>query len=233
MIISAHQPAYLPWAGYLHRIALSDQFILLDDLQFEKNSYINRNAIKSSSGSQWLTVPVKMKGHIKSKIIDLEISNQKDWKKKHLRTIYQAYSKSQYFLNHAEFIDDLYSRSWTNLNDLNLFILENLLIKFNVDTPIVYSSEMQLSGKKQNLILEICKKTGANSFIFGGFGRDYVDIELFSNSNIKPYFHEYQTEPYYQRWGEFIPNLSIIDMLFNVDPDNLKPLLLSGGILNE
>ena len=110
MKISAHQPAYLPWGGFIERISLSDVFIILDDVQFEKNSFTNRNQIKTSNGPTWLTVPVSLKGHTSSSIKDIEIANNKPWHKKHWKTIQQNYKKSPFFREHENFLKILTER---------------------------------------------------------------------------------------------------------------------------
>lgn len=94
MILSAHQPAYLPWLGYFHKIAISDVFVILDEVQFEKNSFINRNKIKTSNGSVWMSVPINIDGHMNKTIRDMEISNKFNWRKKHWKSIYLNYKKA-------------------------------------------------------------------------------------------------------------------------------------------
>ena len=96
-IATAHQPAYLPWLGYFHKISLSDEFILLDSVQFEKNSFTNRNKIKVSNGEAWLTIPVEMKGHINRNINEMVIDEKFDWRKKHWNSLLMNYKKSPYF----------------------------------------------------------------------------------------------------------------------------------------
>jgi hypothetical protein len=222
MKISAHQPAYLPWGGYIERISLSDVFIILDDVQFEKNSFTNRNQIKTSNGPAWLTVPVNLKGHISSSIKDIEIVNNQPWHKKHWKTIQQNYQKSPFFRDHEDFLEDTYSKNWTLLNELNSHLLSYFLHFLDIDTKIVYLSSLNVIGKKQDLIVNLCEHFSASDFIFGALGKDYVQEEKFLNSNIKIHFHEYQDLLYKQLWGDYIPNLSILDMLMNVEPSKLK-----------
>src|SRR5450631_1867991 len=97
MIVAIHQPAYLPWLGYFDRIAASDLFIFLDTVQFERNSFTNRNRIKTASGPIWLTVPVRLRGHMEKILNEIEIDNTKGWKKKHLRAVEQNYHRAPMF----------------------------------------------------------------------------------------------------------------------------------------
>lgn len=230
MIISAHQPAYIPWAGYLHRIAISEQFVLLDSVQFEKNSFTNRNRIKGPGGQIWLTVPVSLKGHLSGTISDVKISAGKNWASKHWKTIQQNYSKAPYFKEHDEFFFDVFQKEWEYVASLNEAILQYLLEQFNIETPIVRLSELNISGTKQELIIAICNNRNATSFLFGSQGRDYVNVNDFKDMGVTPLFHEYQCSPYLQQWSGFIPNLSVIDMLFNVPADELGGVLGVNGM---
>ena len=157
MKISAHQPAYLPWGGFIERISLSDVFIILDDVQFEKNSFTNRNQIKTSNGLTWLTVPVSLKGHTSKSIKDIEIVNHQPWYKKHWKSIQQNYHKSPFFKEHENFFEDTYRKNWILLNELNSHLLSYFLDFLNIDTKIVYLSNLNVFGKKQDLIINLCR----------------------------------------------------------------------------
>jgi hypothetical protein len=97
MILSIHQPGYMPWLGYFYRIAQSDRFVYLDTVQFERNSFINRNRIKTAKGPMWLTVPVCLQDHFGKTIAETEIDARQDWKRKHLRSIEQSYARAAGF----------------------------------------------------------------------------------------------------------------------------------------
>jgi hypothetical protein len=223
----------MPWAGYLHRIAISDHFVLLDDVQFEKNSYTNRNRLKGPNGEVWLTVPVILKGHMSGTIGDVKIATHNKWAIKHWKSIQQSYGKAPYYKQHADFFHDIFNQNWKHLHSLNRIIIDYLLLQFNIDTNIINLSSINLMGKKQELILAICSELNADSFVFGMQGRDYVDQKLFEKAHVSPIFHEYHTKKYHQLWGDFIPNLSAIDLLFNVPRDELGDILKIGGILHR
>jgi hypothetical protein len=194
----------------------------LDDVQFEKNSFTNRNQIKTSNGLTWLTVPVSLKGHTSKSIKDIEIVNHQPWYKKHWKSIQQNYHKSPFFKEHENFFEDTYRKNWTLLNELNSHLLSYFLDFLNIDTKIVYLSNLNVFGKKQDLIINLCKHFSASDFIFGALGKNYVQEEKFKISNINIHFHEYQDLIYKQMWGDYIPNLSIVDMLMNVESSKLK-----------
>jgi len=216
MIVSINQPAYLPWPGYFDRMIKSDLHIVLDHAQFEKNSLTNRNKIKTPQGWSWLTVPVKTKSYFKNcSIKDLEINQETHWAKKHYQTILQNYKKAPHFDRYQKFFEEFYAKDWVNLNDalseLNDFLMKSL----NIETPVQYSSDMSPVATKSDLVLELCQKTGATTYISGPFGRDYLNRGSFEKAGIKILFHDYKMPEYPQAHGEFEPYMSVIDMLFN------------------
>ena len=229
MILSAHQPAYLPWLGYLHRIAVSDHFVILDHVQFEKNSFSNRNRINLGGKETWLTVPVHLKGHMLSTIRDIHIVQNTTWAKKHLKSIIQAYHKCPFFDQHKDFFESVYSKKWRFLYDLNHALLLYLFDQFAIKTPLTMLSAIPLESKKQDLILDLCQIFSAKTFLFGPNGLNYVDKNKFRAKGIKPVFYKYQTPLYKNFSNVFIPNLSCIDLLFNYPTDELPEFLMAGA----
>ena len=216
MIISIHQPAYLPWLGYIERIKKSDLFIFLDTVQFEKNSFTNRNLIKGANGPYWLTIPVKKKGHLSKSLLDTEIVRDVDWRKSHLMSIKSSYSKSVEFHDKYAKISKLYNNDETLLADLCfnhlLFWLDELQIK----TKIVRSSSLSISSKKSDLILDICQEVGATTYLSGPMGKNYLEENDFTSNGIKLDYHYFEPTPYPQLFGSFIPFMGIVDYWFNV-----------------
>ena len=222
MIISINQPAYLPWLGYFERIFLSDVHVILDHVQFEKNSMVNRNKVKTSNGWVWLTVPVASKGKFGDLgINNIRISDNTRWQKKHWNTICGAYSKSIFFNEHRSFFEDVYSREWNNLSLLMTEITIYLLNVLSIKTKIICSSELELDRSKSDLVLEIAKKLGADNYLSGPFGRNYLDMDEFQEENVKVQFHDYTHPTYHQLHGDFCPYMSVIDLLFNEGPKSL------------
>jgi hypothetical protein len=176
MILSAHQPAYLPWPGYFNKMMRSDIFVILDDVQFERNSFINRNRVKVNDEPCWLTIPMKMAGHTSKTIRQMEIDNSTDWKRKHWETIRHAYCKAPFWNEWEGFIEDCI---W-----IGAHIGSNLTIPwltyFYPHKEVYVQSGMQKNfGAKQELILNLCRHFGASQFLFGALGKDYVDVEYF------------------------------------------------------
>lgn len=228
MILSAHQPAYLPWLGYLHRIAISDHFVILDDVQFEKNSFTNRNRINSAGKALWLTVPVHLKGHTSATIADVEIAQNIKWASKHYKSLCQSYQKSPFFSQHKEFFESIYQQRWSSLAELNHTLLTYLLKQFAISTPITMLSDINVQGKKQELILDLCQSLSATTFIFGAQGHDYVDKTLFDEAGVDALFHHYTTPVYQPTNSDFVADLSCVDVLFNFPVDELPQRLLAG-----
>ena len=226
MIVSINQPAYLPWLGYFDRINMSDTHIVLDHVQFEKNSITNRNKVRTKHGWSWLTVPVKTKGGFGDLAINkLEIGGLPTWSKKHLNTICASYSKARYFSHYIDFFENIYiEREWSNLNSLMKEISQYILHELNIDVEIIYSTDLDIKENKNELLLEICEKFEATTYISGPFGRDYLDTKLFSDNGIDVEYHDYQHPIYSQTYDGFESHMSIIDLLFNHGPNSLEIL---------
>ncbi len=227
MVVSINQPAYLPWLGYFERIAVSDLHIVLDHVQFEKNSFTNRNKIRTAEGWTWLTVPVLTKGKFGDLgIHELEIDNRSNWRGKHWRAITQNYGKAPHFQEHAPFFEELYGQEWTRLGELCDAATSYLLKAFDIDTPLQKSSGMQPEGAKDDLVLDLCRKAGAKSYLSGALGRDYLREEIFEEAGVDVRFQDYQHPEYEQaRRQGFEPYMAAIDLLFNCGPESRAVLL--------
>jgi len=234
MIVSINQPAYLPWLGYFHRIAVSDLHIVLDHVQFEKNSFVNRNKVRTANGAAWLTVPVRTKGRFGELPIDeLEIDSSQAWAQKHWQTIRQNYSKCAGFAAHADFFEQVYARPWRRLAELMTEINVYLLRAFGIRTPLRRSSEMAPSGAKTDLIVGLCKSVGASVYLSGPLGRGYLEEARVAEAGIELRYHDYVHPVYPQRGAGFEPYMSAIDLLFNCGEQSRDVLLGAGERVHE
>jgi len=233
-IITIHQPNYIPWLGFFHKLLISDVYVSFDDVQFEKNSYNNRNKIKTSQGDCWLTVPIITKGKSKETLINnAKIDHKQNWAKKHLKTIQTNYSKSQFYEDYILFFEETYNKNWDTLSMLNMHILTWLLKELKIDIEVVLSSEIKdKKGKKDKLVFDICKILDADIYISGTLGKEYLNIDDFNKKGINVYFQDYKHPIYSQLWGNFIPNMSIIDLLFNYGKES-KKIITQGNIDKE
>jgi hypothetical protein len=221
MIVSISQPAYLPWLGYFHRIIKSDLHIVLDHVQFEKQSFTNRNKLRNREGWYWLTVPVKTKGLYAQVTIDeLAIENQSAWGKKHWASLQRSYAKAPFFSEHGDFFKSAYGQTWNHLVDLTQETNGYLLGALGIDTPLMYSSKMGVGGKKDELIVNLCREVGASHYISGPLGRDYIHEDLFLDRGIEVSYHDYEHPTYPQNHPGFEPYMAIVDLLFNLGPQS-------------
>ena len=233
-ILVAHQPEFLPWLGFISKAAMGDVVILLDSVDFRKEYFQNRNKIRtfSEKGWQWLTVPVVgAKKHV-YKISDARIDSGK-WEKKHLMSIEQAYSKTKYFALIFPRLKQIYDSRPDGLSDFNQSIILFAYEMFNIDIPILRTSDMLTSnydihGRKTDIVISMCRSVGAKTFVAGQFGKDYLEREKFEKHNIRLVFQSFEHPVYEQLHGDFIPNMAFIDLLFNHGPGAISILGKSG-----
>lgn len=226
MIVSINQPAYLPWLGYFHRIAVSDLHIVLDHVQFEKNSFTNRNKIRTKDGWCWLTVPLKTKGRFGDLAISaLETANDSRWNEKHFTALRINYSRTPFYAAHEPFLRRFYEAPHSSFMEMTNTLTEYLLQAFAIKTPLVFSSSMNIYAKKDELVLDLCKAAGAKCYLSGPLGRNYLREELFQEAGIKVIYQDYQHPVYRQSFSDFVPSMAAIDALFNHGPDTAQILM--------
>jgi len=215
MIISIHQPAYLPWLGYFEKINRSDIFIYLDTVQLEKNSYTFRNKIKTPQGSTWLTIPLITKGHTTNSIRDIKIDNSQNWKKNHLKNIFFNYKKAKFFDELYPKIELLFDEDFDLFSDLAYKHMVFWLDELNIQTKIVKSSTLDIETKKSDLILDLCSNFNANKYLSGALGKAYLNEDSFDQQNIQIEYQNYSHPVYQQLNGEFLPYMGIVDFWMN------------------
>ncbi|OAI38763.1 hypothetical protein AYO39_00870, partial [Actinobacteria bacterium SCGC AG-212-D09] len=222
MILTAHQPVYLPWLGLFHKISLADKFVSFDRVQYLPKDWNNRNRIKTRNGPMWLTVPVFTRGHRLKNIDEIEIDNRSPWRRKHWLTLEHSYGKAPYFADYSYFFRDVYNREWTYLADLNDEMLRWFLAVLGIDVEFARASDEDFEGAKSALVLDMCRKLGADRYVFGALGRDYADVASFTRAGVEVVFQDYQHPTYPQMYGAFEPYLSIVDLLFNCGAESLE-----------
>lgn len=221
MKITIHQPNFLPYLGFFDKCDYSDIIVLYDSTQFKKNDFQNRNKLKTKGGWGWITIPLNY--NFGDKISEVKIANGLEWKKKHLATIKENYSKSKYYLDYIKEIEEIYSKDYENLSEFNITFLKFLLDKIGIKKKIILTSELDIKNKSSEALLEICLKLSASSYISGIDGKNYIDKNLFNKANIKVEFQEYN-HPRYGQIGasKFEPFMSVLDLLFNEGPNSLN-----------
>ena len=227
MIVTIHQPQYLPWLGYFDKAQRADIFIILDDVQFKKNDWQNRNRIRTSQGWQWLTLPV-LHNHGQS-ILEVKINSTTNWRKAHFNALKMNYSKTPFFKTYIEFFESVYEREWELLVDINMCFIEQIIKWLGITTRIVKSSDYNIEGEKTERLINLCKECKATTYLSGADGQNYMDLDQFEQNNIQLEIQDYHHPVYPQYWtdGEktnFISHMSVVDLLFNCGPDSFKIL---------
>lgn len=232
MIISAHQPAYNPWLGYFHKLLISDIFVIMDDVQFEKNSFTNRNKIYCKPDGTMLTIPCNMKNHTEKSVKEMEIAND-IWKIKHLKSIEQTYSKTPNFNNVFPIIEKTLTLNSNFLVDFTNQLLLDIINYIGIDTKIVFASALNIASKKLDYVIELTKKLDGDVFVFGKLGKDYADVNYLLENSITPIFQDYKHPIYRQKGTEFIPYLGILDLLFYEKKENIIEIILKDNLKKE
>lgn len=214
--IAILQSNYIPWKGYFDLIAAVDEFILFDDVQYTKNDWRNRNKIKTPSGAQWITVPVVVKGKFGQKINETLI-NGNYWSTLHWKTITQNYRHALYFCDIASWLEPIFLHSkFTYISELNRCLIDSICRYLNIKTKISNSHEYNLIEGKTDRLVDLCVQAGATEYISGPSAHAYINEEVFFRKKINITWFDYKGyKEYPQLWGEFIHNVSIIDLLFN------------------
>jgi hypothetical protein len=215
MIVSGHQPNYLPWLGFFDKMRRSDTFIIEDSVQFEHQGFTNRNKIMTSSGVRWLSVPIE---HVKKPLLinEVRIANkgEPNWGCRHWLTLKYSYCKAPFWSEYCDFFEDTYERQWTMLIDLNMHLIKGIMGFLKIDKPLVMGSCLGAKGKKTELIIAQCKMVGASVQLAGNGGREYIDNKRFVEEGIKLVFQEFEHPVYTQTREGFVSNLSVVDFLF-------------------
>ena len=223
MIVSVHQPQYLPWLGYFDKIRRADFFVLLDNVQFKKNEWQNRNRIKTAQGWQWLTVPVKYK--FPQLINEVIINNTVKWQHKQRQAILSNYKKAPCYHYLDAFFDEIFSRSWRSIAQLNIRVVTMLTKILGIDTPLFVASEIgEFPNDPDERLIAITEHFKADAYLAGSGGRQYMGLVKFRERGIEVLFQDYKHPVYDQLFGEFVPYMSAIDLILNHGENSLSIL---------
>ena len=217
-VAAIHQPNYIPWPGYFHKLAACDVFVYLDAVQYPRGqSFAARNRIKTPNGVVFLTIPVSVpKGHEgKASYLEVEFADER-WRDKHLKTVEQSYKRAPHFDEVFELYRDGLERGRTFV-DLNVGLIEAIAGYLGIETRRVLLSEtLESFGEKTDLIVDVCKTLEADVYLSGaGGGREYNDERLLNEHGIELRYDDYAYPEHPQLWDGFEPNLSVLDLLFN------------------
>lgn len=224
MIVAIHQPNFIPWLGYFYKINRSDTFVLLDDVQYTKNSFINRNRIKAPNGEQWVTMPVFHTGNFGQKINETQLKMVETNFKKFLRTLTVNYSKAKHFSEIISILSECGIAS-SNLAQFNERIIRKIVSYLEIETPIFRSSSLPcIETTSTERLIQICNYFNADCYLAGFGSINYQDDSMFRNNGIEPTIYSFSHPRYEQLYDPFIPNLSIIDLLMNLGKGTIQYL---------
>lgn len=213
------QSNYIPWKGYFDLIDQVDVFVIYDEVQYTKNDWRNRNLIKTSSGLQWLSIPVRQES-LNQKIFETKIFTN-NWHKKHVSSLITNYSKAPHFKTYKEEVLNLYENQSNLISEVNVSFIKGICKLLDIKTEIIDSRELNLEGDKNTRLLEACKKLNATTYISGPAAKSYLDIELFKKENIEVDWMDYSSyKEYKQLFEPFHHGVTILDLIFNMGSES-------------
>lgn len=216
--MSVVQPSFLPWRGYFSLIAASDVFVFYDDVQFDKNGWRNRNKIKTPAGPRWITVPVLTKGRSHQMIKDTRIAGGRDWADKILKSLELNYKKAPYFGSYFPWLREVLRREWATVCELDIALTKGICVFLGIETELLRASDLEVASDMAPVarIVEICRRLGATRYLSGPTARAYIDDpDEFSRGGIELHYCDYRVDRYPQLCGEFVAQVSVVDLLFN------------------
>lgn len=218
------QPSFFPWRGYIDLLAQADTVILLDNVQWIKRHWFNRNKVELNGKAQWITVPVQTKGRALKKINEIEISYESNWQRKMLQTIEHAYKKTPYFNNLFPDIDRLINLRWKNISDISEASLHLYFKHFNLPTTPLKASELQInSSNPVDRLIKLCKSVKGTKYLSPPAAKAYIKDKLpFHENNISLQWMKYEYPNYEKNIKDPLTELSAIDLLFKFGPEASK-----------
>ncbi|OGR63569.1 MAG: hypothetical protein A2X31_05120 [Elusimicrobia bacterium GWB2_63_22] len=218
MKAAIHQLQYWPGLRFFAKMRQADLFIYLDDVQFEKREFQNRNRIRTARGWQYLTAPVLSKGRFSQKINEVELENTGDWQADHLLAIKTNYARAPFFKQYLPGLEELYSRDYRLLADLAIATMDFLKEGFAIKTPVRFSSEFKVEEASSARLARLCAAAGADDYLSGAGAKAYLDPGVFSFAGIKLSWQDFKPRSYPQAFPGFEPDMSALDLLLNCGP---------------
>jgi hypothetical protein len=221
------QPTYLPWVGYFDLMDQSDTFVFYDTVQFEKQSWQQRNRIKTAQGPQWLTVPVYQS--LGQRIDAVRTNNATPWRHKHWMALVTNYSRAPFWGQYGPMFKAVYDEAWESLAELNIRLITDIAQALGVASKTVRASSlMAFGGHKEEPLVSLCSHLGATTYLSPIGAKAYLTSDdLFRRQGVALEFHTYEHPVWPQQFGAFVPHVSAIDLLLHCGP-RAAELLRSG-----
>lgn len=236
MIVTIHQPEHLPWLGFFNKMANADEIIILDNVQYRKRYFQNRNKILVNGKEKFIGIPIKLDHYREKTIADMEIYSDEEvpWKSKYLKTIEYHYRQHPFFHEYYPFFEELVSKPIECLYDFNMEIIEYFAKVLEIYTKVTKASDLSPEGSKSDLILDLSKRAGANVYLSGPSGRDYMDLPKYREEGVEVWFNDFKHPIYPQKGvGEFVSHLSVLDLLMNVGAKQAGEIIQSGTVITK
>lgn len=230
-VVAIHQPNFLPWLGFFYKWSHSDVFVRYDDVQFVRRGYTNRVKIKTQRGAAWITVPVKQKGNYHQVIGEIEIDREVNWKRKMTGTLTTCYSRAPFYKTYFPRLEEILANDHCLLAQLNTDFLTWVSSELHIDVPMLDASSLDnISGASTERLVSVCRALEADYYLSGFGGQNYQEERLFVENGIQLKVYDFEHPRYPQLWGEFVPGLSILDLLFNCGGESAA--ILNGGAIS-
>lgn len=223
-VVVIHQPDFIPYLGFFDRLLKADIFVVFDMVQFERRGWTNRDKIKTDKGERWITVPVKKTAR-ETPINKIMLADDNSWREEHLRLFHENYKNALFYTEILPYIEKLYAFEGKRMMDFNMCSIEMLIELLDIKIDIRYASNMQLSKKSNELIVEVLNTLGEKFYLSGTGARDYFEEKTYTDADIEVIWQDYKPVKYPQQFGPFIPYLSSIDTLFNCGIAGTRKLL--------
>lgn len=236
MIVAIHQPEHLPWLGFFNKMANADEFIILDNVQYRKRYFQNRNRILVNGTGMYIGIPVKLDHYREKTIADMEIYSDAEipWKGKYLKAIEYNYKHHPFYSEYFPFFEDLLMQDISSLCEFNLKIITYFASQLQIETKVIMGSLLAPQGSKSDLILDLSKRAKADVYLSGPAGRDYMDLPKFYREGVNVWFNDFEHPVYSQKGAEvFVSHLSALDLLMNVGGAEAKKIIMSGTVINK
>jgi hypothetical protein len=219
MIVTTHQPIFMPWPGFFYKALQADALVLLDRVQFPQGrGWLHRNRLKSDQGDHWLRVPIRKGGRGIQPIAEVGICDDTDWRARHLRSVRELYAHAPYLQPHLTAMEAIYGRRHRTLAALNVDLIRHMWDALAVPTKLYLQSELGVGGRGADLLANTCEALKADTYLALTVAAKYIDPQSLGTRRIELALRKFRPPVYPQLWGDFRYNLSTLDLLLNCGP---------------
>ncbi len=225
-IVVIHQPDFMPYLGFFDRLLRADIYVVFDNVQYVRGSrgWTGRDKIKTRNGEKWISISVQ-KAPQDTAISQILLSEDNSWRENHLNLFYENYKKCPFYGEIMPYVEKLYSYRCERMMDFNLESIKMLMELFDIQVDMVMAGGLNVTGKNNALIINIMKQLGCTKYLSGVGARDYYKPELYKEAGIDVIWQKFEHPVYRQEYGDFIPYLSSIDLLFNCGVEESRKIL--------